>query len=503
MRYGNFKFGDGTTYGQSPLDTQLWALLIDWNSDGIFEYFNEAVNTTHLKVTRGRKYLLNSDGTGFEPVDIGQLIVDLDNFDGRYHPYNSKSPLYPYIRPGVNVSLLTRLPVSRETYAVFTGQIENITPMSRNYEKVQLSALDGMRLLNDQEVTLTLQNNIYLDDAIDLVLTQSQWPWAKNLEPASDAIPKFWAPNDVKTGTLLHNLASNFLGLFFIGADGSAKFYARTHELSASKFQIEQADISDDILTRSPWEAIRNNVSVVGNPLTVQATTVVWSLNDAPQIGNGETIEVWGDFSMNGKDIPINSYVYPALNTDYGLNSQPDGSGTQLACTVNYTVYANKIRYAITNTSGTSGYVNLLQLRGAPLSSNSVTVSRSDSGSIALFGPKILKLNSEFLQDSSLAQNMADAILALLKDPQMFPTIKVISRPEIQYTLDLFDNIDLILEKLGIADNYRVGYIEHEWTSENGQSSNTIFGLELVMDNALSTVWKFPAQIGIDSIFSF
>jgi len=504
MRYGAFRYGDGTKYGEAVNESQLWALFIDWDGKGLTNQPSEAARMTMLKTTRGRQYLLNSNGNGFEMVDIGRLSIELDNSDGRFHPFNKKSPLYPNVRPGVKINIKTRLPITGQIFDVFTGQIDDIVPVSADYERVKISAVDGMKWLDAQNVVLHIFGSQTLSANITTTLTEAAWPWGINVESSTDVVPWFWSPSWMSARSLLHDLASSYLGMFFVAANGDAKFYNRYHDLTPAKMRLTQDQLSTDLMTRTPWEVIKNKITIIGHPRTGAATTVLWSLNDKPSIPAGSTFEVWGTYSVNGAEVPITGFTGPLATTDWLVNSAQNGSGTDLtaSCTLTRTVYANKINIKITNNSGTLGYITKLQLRGDPLLEGLASIDLTDQAGVGLYGPKTLSINSLFLQNSNLISDLANALLALLKDPQIYPTIKVITRPEIQYTVDLFDNLDLVIDKFGLADTYRIGRIEHEWLSDTGQASVTTLELEPV-NNSLATIWRFTTQIGIDSIFSF
>jgi len=438
-------------------------------------------------------------------VDVGQLTIQLDNADGRFNAFNTKSPLYPLVRPGVNIKVQTKLPESGTLCDVFTGKIDDIVPVSGINERVEIIAVDGLRWLDGQEVVLHIQGNKSLNEAIGLTLTESAWPWGIDLETSTDIVPWFWAPTNTKIRQLLSDLASAYLGVFFVGAGGEAKFYTRNHDFSAVKLRLVQDEISTEIQTRSPWDVIKNNISFTCHPRAVKNTAViVWALYDKPAIAAGASFEVWGTYNLNNEEVPIVAYQFPVAGTDYQVNTAADGTGTDLtaSCSVNVTVYANQVLYKITNNSGSNGFITVMQFRTDPLVPSKATVTLSDGTSKSLYGPKSLVIDSLFLQNSNLINDLANALLLLLKDPQSYPTIKIIDRPELQYTVDLFDNIDLIVDKLGISDTFRIGYIEHEWLTETGQATQTILTLEPV-NNTLTTFWQFPTQIGIDSIFTF
>jgi hypothetical protein len=83
--------------------------------------------------------------------------------------------------------------------------------------------------------------------------------------------------------------------------------------------------------------------------------------------------------------------------------------------------------------------------------------------------------------DTEFAQTQADWLLPYFKEAAQYPIIQIEDRAEYQYYLDLYDRVQLTAATLGIDDDFRVGHIEHEWLSENGQSVRTTFRLEPYM----------------------
>jgi hypothetical protein len=503
MRYGTFQYGAGVLYGETAVEHQLWALLVDWNGDGQYDSFNEANRMTDLQVSRGRKNLLDSSGTGFEPVGIGRLTIELDNTDGRFDPFNERSPLYPYVRPGVRIAVLTRLP-GGASHPVFAGRIEDIVPIAGAARRVRLIAVDGLTWLADQVVELHIQSGLSIDAAIAAVLAAAQWPWGTELEASTDTLAWFWAPAGKKVRQVLDELIGAHLGQFFAAADGAARFYSRAHALQAASVRIEQDDLAGDVVVRSPWEVIKNRITLNCHPRALENTAVVWQVSGIPEVAAGESFEVWGSFQTNGGEGIVGAITTPAATTDYTVNTAADGSGTDLtgSCSVSVLAYAGSVQVRLTNGSAQDGYITLLQVRGQALADNPVKIQQVDEDSQALYGPKSLTIDTPFLQDPNLAAAIAEALIDQLAAAQVYPTVTLTGRPEIQFALDLFDYVDLVIAPIGVAGVYRLAWVEHRWASESGQATVTQMGFEPVGD-LLETVWTFPAQIGIDTIFSF
>lgn len=501
-RYGGFfRYGDGTKYGASAIDTQLWALTVDWNGDGFYEAYNEATRMVDCSITRGRRHVINTTGDGFEPMGVGMLSVLLDNADGRYDPYNAESPIYPYVRPGVAVQLKTKIPDNPVAIPVFTGRISNIQPISSHPNQVRITAVDGMQWLRDQQPQLKLQTNKAVDELLDMILTAAEWPWGKNLDVSSDTIPYFWVKDRASAADTVATLMNGCLGRFAVLADGTARFIDR-YSANTPVAYITQQEIYKEIGLRQPWEVIRNVVTVAGYPRAQQATIDLWRLATVPAIGAGQTLEFWAEWEQNGN--PVVSYIAPAATTDYAVNTAPNGSGTNLtaSCTVNVDAWPTRAKLTITNNSASSGYITLLKVRGAALVPSPVTATAEDWASKAFYGVKTLAPDTPYLSDPSVVGVIAGLLLERLSKPQLYPTIQIERRPDLQFELDLLDVVNLAIPKLGIGRDYQLAYIEHQWMGEHGQATHTTFGFEPVWTLA-QDVWRFSTEIGVTSKFGF
>lgn len=500
--YSSKKYG-GTKYGPSSTTSVLWGLVIDWENTGQLTGRNYASRMMHLELERGRKNLLNSNGTGFEQMVIGTIFAILDNDDGTFDPFNGDSELYPFVRPGVNVTLYVRIPGETTKRKIFKGKINNVDPLSGSSAQVRISAYDGMRYLREQPVKIKLKVDTDVDDAIGHVLDAAGWSDGRNLEDSADIIPFFFSDDDSKASTVIQKLADSSLSVFFIAQDGTAKYYDRNRSVLSS-LTINQSDILKEISVQTPWEIIKNVVSIVGYPRQIQSATDLWSLYDKTPIGSGETIKIWGRFTYNGEVTPIRSYIGLSPGTHYTFNSQPDGSGSDLTAnlSVSVDVYPMTVEFTLTNTGGVIGYITLLKIQGQPLTSSSVQSINDDQGSYQIYGKQSFNLDSIYLQDANKVIEFSKKLLAMLKLPQKYPTIQILNRFDIQFVLDLFDMVLLNIPAIGIGQNFNVSYIRHRWLADNGQEVHTELGFEPA--STLTTdIWRFPTKIGDTSKFAF
>jgi hypothetical protein len=496
--YGTQLYGQGI-YGQPVTTSQLWALEIDWDGDNRLTGTNEAALMIDATVSRGRKYLLNSSSNGFEPVEMGYLTVTLDNDDDRYTPLNVLSELYPNVRPGVKVALQTRAGASGTKYPVFTGRIDDIQPSSNTQPKnVRISIVDGHKWLKDQDITIDIQENISIDDAISLILSNAEYPYPTSIEASSDNL-RYWWVDEKNARNAIQELIDVNLGTFFVAADGTGKFYARSH-YAADVLTFTQGDLNKDISTRQPWEVIKNVIKITGYPRTQTATADLWQLSDTPYVGAGEDLEIWASYNN-----PAINIITPVATTDFTVNTLSTGSGTDLtaSCTVSIETYAKSAKITLHNGAAQPGYVTLLKIRGdAIVSPSPVQAQATDDTSKALYGPKKFSIDSDWLQDTNFIVDMANSLIQNLVNSQIYPTITLQHRSDVQFSLDLFDIITLIVNKYSINGSYQVSYIEHKWLTDNGQDVKTVLRLEPV--SLLSTErWQFTTEIGLTSRFSF
>ncbi len=507
-----FLYGDSARlYGIGSSDSNLhWIVEIDWDGDGEFDGTNESEFMTDIITRRGRDYYIrfSQDGTanGFEEFRIGYLRIKLDNSNGRFDPYNTASDLYPNVLAGRLIRV--RVQYLAEIYPIFLGKITDINLVREGMECL-IGAEDGGRALHKADSSESVQVNISVSDAIDLLLTDANWTASRNIESTADDIPYWWA-ND-KVITEISRLASAELGTFFISREGSATYYSRHHS-SAPTLTLTEADVLRDIDVPQPQEVVRNVIRVIAHPLIQGATAALWTLSDKPVIKAGLSLNsgngVWASYRSNEVDVSAINVITPVATTDFLVNTAIDGSGSDLTsqCTVTtFTDFGKTSKIVIKNNSGSDGYLIFLQVRGDPLEApDSSIVVVEDETSQALYDKAQFTLDTPWLQSTSLANDFALWMNSFLPTPQRFVTIQIEARPELQFDTEIFDVIDFSSAKKNIDGNFHIGYIEHECLTENCQAVRTTLKLEPFPD--MSGYWIFDkvtgnVQIGINTIF--
>jgi hypothetical protein len=503
----NYKYNDtNRLYGAGTEDTRLrWIIMVDWDGDGFFDGTNEAIYATDLSITdRGRDNYIKLDdegkASGFEHVKIGKARIELKNRNGRFDPYNTSSPLYPYVLPGRYIYIGVN--VNGTVYDVFSGKVKKIRPVSGTNPKVYIEAEDGGRLLQNQDMFIGVQENIDIDDAIGMVLDEAGYPsiWGRNLEDSGDVMNYWWA--DDRAVTEIQRLADAELGIFFIAADGKATFYSRHHS-NTDVFSITQAEILKEVVVPVPWEAVRNIVKVVAHPRVLVTNQTLWELIDTPQILAGDSLTVWATYTYNNSTTPALNVDTPIATTDYLVNTAADGSGSDLtaSCTITtFTDFGKTAKIIINNGSGSNGYITFMRVIGDALTApNASTKIEEDAASQAIYEKQQLTVDSDWLQSTQLAGDFAEWLLSFLATPQKFLTVKLENRSTYQFGADLFDTIGLTITKLSVSGSFKVAGIEHQWLTENGQAVRTTWQLEPFPDT--SGFWVFTTNIGQTSTF--
>ena len=83
-------------------------LGVDWSGGGSSsDYVDEAGRVLKYTIDRGRDAVIGAEGGGFERQSPGRMLLEVDNWDGRYDPWNSSGELYGKLMPGKRVRFIS------------------------------------------------------------------------------------------------------------------------------------------------------------------------------------------------------------------------------------------------------------------------------------------------------------------------------------------------------------------------------------------------------------
>lgn len=494
-RYSTFLYGD-EKYGTSPTtDNFLWTFMVDWTNDKTWnDGYNDGRFMVDLKVVRGRNSMLKHDGSGWERYQPGRLTVTLDNSDGRYDPYNTSSPIYPYVTPGKHFQLKVKNGNTGGNYNMMWGIITDIQPYTKGKQKyVKIEGTDAIGWMLGKQI------EVYgLHTSIDW--TNIDFGIRTNVGFPSDR----WTISTVDTGnyTMLYSWFSEIAALEAIQQAADAEMGGFVHDRFGSWLRwsgdstqlgtvtIDESELLNDIVFPQPWEVVRNDIRVKCYPkqsFSVGAP-VIWDLGEQPSVaGGGGYLETLARFRYNNRTVCATGAIFTAT-----FNSNQDGSGTNYTCTTTYGEIGDAVRVRFTNNDPFAKYLigAVSTDEPAKITSNVIytpyerTQIAQDTTSIGLYGPRTLTIDSSLIQDVDYAQAYADHLLAQFKDPKKQPVVKIENRPTLQFARDIWrDKITLNAPSVGISGEYfRIGKVQHEWLRENGQAVRTTWNLEPFLD---------------------
>lgn len=477
--FGKRKFGS-FQFGATTLQNPRYGLEIDWQSRDLFDGTNEGVNLIDMSIERGRKYTVSQSGDAFQTEDTGRFSAVLLDLDRRYDMFNSASPLYGYLAGGKKFRVSVRT-MSDAVYALMAGTLsEPVSYQENNTARARLEGADGWESLRSQmnEVTVPLQENIYADDAMKLVLQKAGWsrPWSYELDAGVDQRNYFWV--DARSAAqVIHELAHNELGSVSLRANGNLRFKSRVSQ------EFETLTLGRDdcmhIQRMTPGDVIRNMLRVESAPRSEEALQEVWAIPARLEVGPGETVDdVWAEFKYNNEVVPCKDPVVPSSGTDFDASANSDGSGTDLTANVSVTMtaFSTKAQLSVTNSGLSTAYV-YVRVRAKPISkSSSVSFQYRDEASIKQFGARPFVLNID--QNVNVARQYRELLALYFTVAKNYLIVDLLPNPDVQFAVDLGDIIRADFAHLGIDAAFRVIGLSHQFRDPAGINVDTRWWLE-------------------------
>ena len=502
-------FEDGTEIWWRTPERLRWLFEVDWDNDLAFalsDEFNEAKNRLQeIVVRRGRRTFMAAGGKGFEPVPPGQCVVKLLDEDGRYNPYNTDSDLYPNVQPRRYARLRVLDADENDMYDIFAGyisRIEFVSTVSTNFAYFYME--DGLAWIDEQSFVGDLETEIKAsedsDSAIQTILDGINWPHGYSLQDSGDAFPYWWTWPSNSALQSINDITMPLAMKSFIAADGEFICYS-PYRFDASVLSLDENDVSGEINLPNPREVVRNLVTYAARGRIEQAGGTVWELDGPIRILADETITIWGTYNYGQIACPADNVANPTKTA----NVDADGGGADITADIDIvtTKYATTIKFVITNSGLSDGYITAMGVLGNAVTAQNVTFLRQeDTDSQDDFGILELAIDNDLMQDAGAGKDIANWILANLSDPHPFPTITIIGRPTEQFTPDLFSRIDAALSDLYVEGTFEIGYIEHQFLGSGcAQTVATKFILEPAQTIS-SAKWQFPTIASRTSVLT-
>lgn len=484
-----------------------WSVGIDWDKDGT--YTDETGRLLSLSSSRGRDQAVFTDS--YDRARIGECSFILDNYDRRYDPHYTSSPLTGTILPDRPVKI--QLTYDSLTRNVFNGRLSNIIPFGED-RTVQVICLDGLSSLRKQYCSLgSLQTDISVADAISTLLEDAGFPYitgeltfpfdfpgtmgSSSIEDNGDVIPYWWSDHRLTVLEAIDELSQAFMGDYYVDTAGNFVYEARSYDI-VSSVTLDQSQLLRDIEVSQPWEDIRNVIRVIGHPLLSSAAdSELWKLGNIPLIAAGESLTIWAEYSYEGVYCAATAITTLAATTDYTANTLENGTGTDKTAQISIvkTDYAAISKLVITNNDAAAVYLTLMKLRGTALYNLSGSlVEETDATSITAYGQNGLTVSSPWLQTTDDIQAHADWAGVLFANERKNLRVRIAQRPELQVEYDLFDYATAVSDYLGVDDIYTITDIRHDWQPETGLL--TTLRLEPSALVLFPDLWVFTATFG-------
>lgn len=333
--------------------TIAWDLRIDWDFDG--SYTDESARLVQANGTL--RLAAPESGITSPQGWVDGCALTLNNYDGRYSPLNSSSPLYDDIKLGGAYHAPMYLRVSIDGGSnhdrVFTGVIKipregppypgvasTVQIDCRSRDEILLNkrlstALSSLQTLHDGAATeaeiiaafLTAAGISSSDYTIDAGMFVIPWAWLDDESPVED----IW------------NLAAACGGRFYCDPDGEFRYESSTHWL------MSPHDTSQETLTKSGYGQMEgptyndrelfNGVTVIASPRDTLESGTLWAADRTVVVPANTTQTIVAK---------LRQPAYAIHGADYTVVSS-GGQDMSSSVTINLTEYAQRVELEIIN----------------------------------------------------------------------------------------------------------------------------------------------------------
>lgn len=415
-------------------------------------------------------------------LSVGGCDILLDNALSRYSPSVSSyhnGLLIPNVEVAIEAvteqsSGLFVLDESRLDTAIlldptriFTGFIDSITarPGLGEPREVMIGCSDRMKEFSRRVIeTRLLRNTTVASLFSEMLDVASISTLARSIAPIEDELGFAWF-NNARLLPAVNEVLTLGGYTAYVNGGGIFTVQDRFYDLGGPVV-ASYADIKALGLTLDDTQII-NSVRVRGSPREiVDSVQVIAELTEALAIPASGAVGFFLDYQdpRNQEAAPATEVVTPVSATDYLLNSESTGSGTDYTgqASVAVSLLAETAVSTIFNGTGAEVFLTRYRLRGKPISRRAtVTVERVDEASQAQYGIEQLVLESRLLGSKVLIERRADDIISLRADPAWQVAAGVINDWPTTLELDLGDKIHLSNAFLDIDEQFTIKGITH------------------------------------------
>lgn len=382
---------------------------------------------------------------GAGPLDLvaptGRMTFALNNGQGNSaNLLGYYSPGHTNCRSGFAIGIGIRLVyrLAGVVYYKFSGTLDSVEPISGKWgeRKTLCTVADWM----DEAAIYRPNVATQLSKRADQILTTlvAAVPRQPQATSFGTGVSTFTYALDTDLNeaepvlTVLQRLAQSEYGRIYIKGDTNTGGVLTFENRTARYAPTSVATFNDTMISLSaPHDRtlLINRVKATTHPRTVGsvATDVLFTLTQVnPSIhavAAGQVVVIEGDYTdpaNRSSRIGGTEMVTPVVTTDYTANTLANGTGTDLSAsfTVEAEYGSNRVKYSITNKSGSAGFITKLQARGRYLFDYTpVDNISTDAASIASYGERQLALDMPYESTVSAAAGVGDYVLGVWSGP--------------------------------------------------------------------------------------
>lgn len=379
-------------------------------------------------------------------VTLAMADITLDNHDDLFTPSNFLSPFYNHLGNGRPMRLYIGF-ADTEKIQVFVGVTEGMPKIEEKAKTVTFHCIDFMRQLQNTELNETVMlTDSRTDEVISTVLQTAGLLTSQfDLDVGSVVIPFAYFPKGTKVGTAIREITEAELGATYMDENGTIRFENRTNWNSKSQSWQFTPRNTIDITTPDESKVI-NSVEVFSQARQVQAKQKLWESDGAVTFTDntsllpvGETKEIFIDFKDDYGDLPVTSaddpvYITSATTSLFATNVIEDGSGAPVTgVTVTATLFSTAMKLEFTNSGSSSCYLTQLEVWGVPAKvAQDIYEHIVDSASILEYEEHAIKIENNYIQDSSAATSIAQLVISDRNEADDERTLTVKGVPQLQ-----------------------------------------------------------------------
>ena len=392
-----------------------------------------------MEITKELEYSGASVSLG--NISANTLRLRLNNTTQKYNPENVDSYLYPYlkynkiIQPFIGIDLGDSI----EWFAQGKYYVREITP--KPDMTVEIYAVDRMFFLNNKDFdsSLVYENHTKSELVTHIVDDFGIGAAERSIDTTTDIIPyAYFTPR--KYAEDIKRLEISDGGVAFF--DELGKFNSKTRgwtETGAAAYYDDSNIKKDSASSPTISSSMKNYIRIKSNPLYEQVQEVVYNLTQTISVPAGGT-----------KTFACYFNTKPCLDVVNATFTQSGGGGGHITITTE-SKYSFATFLTFSNSAGVAENVLTIEIQAKPLEATGANeVIAQDSALIDIYGKSEYEIDSEFIQNMTRAQELADDLLVDYKDPEALELeIETISKPYIQ----LGDIANVKIKKLSIADS--------------------------------------------------